>query len=138
VTTAVDAPARGFSALRFVGYALVAGLVAGLLVWLTSRFAPALWQIVRAPASLFALSLAPLTISFVVVQKQAPAERGWTSLLWSWIAALLFTFGMNLPSITNLPALLAIVIFVIPAATIGVAAALLMKRREAAGQGGTA
>lgn len=138
MTTAADVPARGFSALRFVGYALVAGLVAGLLVWLTFRFAPALWQIVRAPVSWFALSLAPLTIGFLVVQKQAPAERGWTSLLWSWIAALLFTLGMNLPSITNLRVLLAILIFVMPACTIGAAAALLMKRREAAGQGGAA
>lgn len=136
--TTTEAPARGFSALRFAGYALVAGLVGGMLVWLMFRFSPGLWQAVRAPVSWIALSLAPLTIGFLVVQRQSPVERGWTSLLWSWLAALLFTLGMNLPSITNLRVLLAILVFVIPACTIGVAAALLMKRREGAGQGGAA
>lgn len=124
------APPRVFSALRFVGYALLAGLVAGLVVWGTFKLSPELWRAVRAPVSWFALSIAPLTIGFLVVLRQSPAERGWPSLLWGLVATFLFTLGMNLPSISNLRVLVAIFVFVIPACLIGVGAALLMKRRE--------
>ncbi|HSX63042.1 MAG TPA: hypothetical protein VLF18_22880 [Tahibacter sp.] len=127
-----------FSPLRFIGYTLVAGLIGGVAVWAIFKLSPDLWRLARAPVSWFALSIAPLTIGFLVVQRQPPAERGWTSLLWAWIACLLFTLGMNLPSITNLRVLLAILVFVLPAATIGVAAALLMKRRERAAPGDAA
>ena len=135
-----DAPSvlPPFSPLRFFGYALVAGLIAGLAVWVTFKLSPDLWRAARVPVSWIALSIAPLTIGFLVVQRQSPAERGWTSLLCAWIACLLFTLGMNLPSITNLRVLLAILVFVLPAATIGVAAALLMKRNERAAPGGAA
>jgi hypothetical protein len=137
-TSATDVAVRGFSPLRFVGYSLLAGLVGGLVVWATFTLSPELWRVVRAPLSWFALSIAPLTLGFLVVQRQAPAERGWISLLWGWLSALLFTLGMNLPSIANLRVLLAILIFVIPASTIGVGAALLMKWRERAAQDETA
>lgn len=126
---------RPFSPLRFLGFALLAGLVAGIMAWATFKLSPDLWRALRAAVSWFALSIAPLTIGFLVVQRQAPAERGWSSLLWGWLATVLFTLGMNLPSITNLRVLLAILVFVVPASTIGVGAALLMKRRERAGSG---
>lgn len=129
-TPTPGAPARAFSPLRFVGYALLAGLVAGLLVWSTFTLSAELWRAVRVPVSWLALSIAPLTIGFLVVLRQSPAERGWASLLWGLVATFLFTLGMNLPSIANLRVLVAIFVFVIPACLIGVGAALLMKRRE--------
>lgn len=129
---------RPFSPLRFLGFALLAGLVAGILAWGTFKLSPDLWRALRAAVSWFALSIAPLTIGFLVVQRQSPPERGWSSLLWGWLATVLFTLGMNLPSITNLRVLLAILVFVIPASTIGVGAALLMKRRERAAHGDVA
>ncbi|MBL8298971.1 MAG: hypothetical protein JNN30_11585 [Rhodanobacteraceae bacterium] len=125
-------PARGrFSPLRFVGYALVAGLAAGAAAWVMFRVSPEAWRAVRAPVSWLALVLVPFVLGILLVARQSAAERGWSSLLWAWCATFLFTLGMNLPSINGLRMLLAILVFVMPACSIGVAAALLAHRRAA-------
>jgi hypothetical protein len=118
--------------MRFVGYALVAGFIAGIAAWLTFRVSPDAWRAMRAPVSWFALTIVPFVLGIVVVTRQPADDRGWMSLLWAWLATFLFTLGMNLPSLSGLRMLLAILVFVMPACTIGVGAALLAHRRAGA------
>jgi hypothetical protein len=123
-------PSRLRSALRFVVYAAAAGLVAGVAVWLLFRgLGTEGWLRVRAPISWFGLYIAPFALGFLSLARLPAAERGWSSLLLAWLATAVFALGMNLTSLTGPVMLLAILLFVLPASTLGAAAAWLFLRR---------